>query len=132
MMAFILEAQNRPGEVARVSEALAEKGINVTGIGSVAWGEHGAVGIMTADEPATRDALDTAGLSYREVETVEFHLANRPGTLAEATRNLANAGVNIEFLCTTAASGAEVTLTAGVDNAPAARQALGSAILAHA
>lgn len=132
MIAFIVELENRPGEIARVSEAIGEKGINITGIGSVAWGERGAVGLTTSDPAETRDMLDRAGLVYREVETVEFRLADKPGTLADATRKLANAGVNVEMLVGSATSGGEVTVTAAVDNVPLAQQALGSAIAAHA
>jgi len=128
MIAFIVESENRPGEIARVSEALAEKGINITAIGSVAWGARGAIGLMTSDEEGTRDALERAGLSCGEVDTVEIRLPDKPGTLAEVSRSLANAGVNIEFLATSGMSGGEVTLVAAVDNVPLARTALGTAV----
>ncbi len=130
MTAFIIESENRPGEIARVSEAIAEKGINITTLGCIAWGERGALGLVTSDPDETRDALDRAGMVYREVETVEFHLPDRPGTLAEASRKLASAGVNIEFLVPSGRSGGEVTLIAGVDNVPQAQQALGTAAVA--
>lgn len=132
MTAFIVQCQNRPGEIARISEAVAKQGINITSLGSVAWGDTGAVGLLTADERGTRDALTKSGLKYKEIETVEFAVADRPGTLAEATRKLANAGVNIEFLTPTGMSGTQVRVTAAVDNAPAARQALGTLVAAHA
>lgn len=128
MIAFIVESENQPGEIARVSEALAEKGINITAIGSVAWGARGAIGLMASDEEGTRDALERAGLSCREVDTVEIRLPDKPGTLAEVSRSLANAGVNIEFLATSGMSGGEVTLVAAVDNVPLARTALGTAV----
>jgi hypothetical protein len=132
MIAFIVECENRPGEIARVSEAVAEKGINITSVGSVAWGERGAIGLLTADEDGTRDALDKAGFRCHELETVEFSLPDRPGMLAEASRKLANAGVNVEFLSASGMTGGEVTLVAAVDNAPMARQALGTLAAAHA
>lgn len=124
MNAFIIECPNRPGEVARISEACAGRGVNISSIGSVAWGEQGAIGILTSDEARTREALEGAGCTFREAEVVEFALANRPGTLAEASRNLANAGVNIEFLTFTGMRDGDVLAAAAVDNVPAARQAL--------
>lgn len=127
MTAFIIEAENRPGEIARICEALGEQGINITAFGSIAWGDRGAIGLMTADDGLARDAFDKAGLSYHEVETVEFRLDDRPGTLAEVSRNLANAGVNVEFLVASGMDGGQVLVTAGVDNVPAARQTLGAA-----
>ena len=132
MIAFIVESENRPGEIARISGALGEQGINITAIGSVAWGERGAIGLLTADEEGTRDAFDKAGLSYRELETVEVRLEDRPGTLAAASRKLADAGVNIEFLVVSAMGGGEVTLSAAVDDAHLARQALASMATANA
>lgn len=132
MLAFIVESENRPGEIARVSEALAEEDINITAVGCVAWGDRGAFGLMTTDEPGTRDAFDRAGVTYRELDAVEFRLADRPGTLAEASRKLADAGVNVEFLAATGIAGGEVTLVVGVDNVPMAQRALGSAVLARA
>ncbi|MGH2429612.1 MAG: hypothetical protein ACRDGV_12185 [Candidatus Limnocylindria bacterium] len=132
MIAFIVESENRPGEIARISEAVAEKGINITALGSVAWGERGAIGLQTSDPDETRDAFDRAGLVYREVETVEFHLPDKPGTLASASRKLANAGVNVEFLVPSGMRGGDVAFTAGVDNVPLAQQALGAAVLTHA
>jgi hypothetical protein len=132
MTAFIIQGQNRPGELARICEAIAKQRINITSLGSVAWGTTGAVGVLTEDDKGTRDALATAGVQYKEVETVEFGLADKPGTLAEATRKLANAGVNIEFLVPTGMRGGEVQGTAGVDNAQAARQALGTLTAARA
>lgn len=132
MIAFIVESENRPGEIARISGALGEQGINITAIGSVAWGERGAIGLLTADPEGTRDAFDKAGLSYRELETVEVRLQDRPGTLAAASRKLADAGVNIEFLVVSDLGGGEVTLSVAVDDAHLARQALASMATANA
>lgn len=132
MLAFIVESENRPGEIARVCEALAEQDINITSVACVAWGERGAFGLMTTDVPGTRDAFDRAGVTYREIDAVEFRLPDRPGTLADASRKLADAGVNVELLAATGMSGGEVTLVVGVDNVPMAQRALGSAVLAHA
>jgi hypothetical protein len=82
------------------------------------------MGVLTNDEQGTRSAFDDAGISYREVELVSFAIPDRPGTLAEASRRLADAGVNIELLLPTGMSGSDVSIAAGVDNAAAARDAL--------
>jgi len=132
MHAFIVECLNKPGELARVTEAVAAKGINLISSSTLAWGEMGAIGFLTNDEPGTRTALEQAGLAHREVEVVSFDLPDRPGTLADASRRLATAGVNIEFLVPTAFSGGRVTFAAAVDNVPAAQQALGDLLKVHA
>jgi hypothetical protein len=124
MFGFVVECANRPGEVARVSQAIAEKGVNITASCSLAWGEHGAIGVITSDTESTREALESTGMTFHEYELVNFRLADRPGTLAEASQRLASAGVDIEFLVPTGYSGGEVALAVGVDNVPLARQAL--------
>jgi hypothetical protein len=127
MNGFVIEADNRPGEIARVTEAVAAKGINIVSTASLAFGDRGAIGLITNDEAGTRGALDDAGIGYREIEIVGFTLPDKPGALAEASRRLADAGVNIEFLLPTKIGGGEVTVAAGVDNASVARDTLGEA-----
>src|SRR3990170_2973293 len=70
MNAFIVSGQDRPGELARVAEAVAERGVNITNITCVAWGGQGAIALLTNDEPATRSLLSAKGFPYREVELV--------------------------------------------------------------
>jgi hypothetical protein len=125
MNAFVVEMENRPGELARLAEAIADKGINITAIGAATSGSTGGIGFLTNDEEGTRQALDQVGLAYRSVELVAAALEDRPGTLAQAARRLADAGVNIELLLATGMSASRVTMAFGVDDASAARQALG-------
>ena len=122
MRAFIVECLNKPGELARVTQAVAARGINLISSSTIAWGDKGAIGFLTNDEPGTQGALDQAGIAYRAVETVNFGLADQPGTLADASRRLADAGVNIEFLVPVAIGGSRITIAAAVDNVPAAQQ----------
>jgi len=130
MSAFIAEVENKPGELARVAEAVAAKGANITSASTLAWGDKGAVGLLTDDESGTRQALDEGGFQYRETETVTFRLEDRPGRLAEASRRLAAAGVNIEFLVPTGMAGGEVTIAAAVDQVASAREALRELVVA--
>jgi len=124
MNGFIIECANKPGEIARVAEAIAAKGINIASSASLAIGDRGAVGLLTNDEQGTRKALDEAGVGYREVEVVSVSLTDTPGTLADASRRLADANVNVELLMPTRIGGGEVVVAAGVENAAAARDAL--------
>jgi hypothetical protein len=124
MIGFLVECENRPGEIARVSQAIAEKDVNITASSSLAWGEHGAIGVIASDADAAREALAGTGMTVHEYELVSFQLLDRPGSLAEASDRLATAGVNVEFLLPTGYAAGEVTLAAGVDNVMLARQAL--------
>lgn len=129
MIGFLVECENRPGEIARVSGAIAEREVNITASCSLAWGDHGAIGLIASDAEAAREALAATGMTIHEYELVSFQLPDRPGTIAEATDRLAKAGVNVEFLLPTGYDG-EVTLAAGVDNPVLARQALSQVAVA--
>jgi hypothetical protein len=125
MNAFIIELDNRPGSLADVAAAIAEKGINISGVAGATGTTTGAVALVTNDEDATRSALDSAGARYREVALASASLEDKPGVLAEVARNLANAGVNIEAIFPTGMEGGRITVAFGVDNIEAAKSALG-------
>lgn len=125
MRAFIVELQNRPGSLAATAEAIAAAGINIEGVAGLAMGSSGAVAVITGDEAGTRRALDDASFTYRDVELVTAALDNQPGTLAAATKRLADAGVNVELLTPVGMDGGKVTVAFGVADAAAARTALG-------
>jgi hypothetical protein len=127
MNAFIVEAQNQPGELARVAGALGDRGVNITTGAAIGLGSGGGFGFLTNDEAGARNALDKAGIRYREVEVVPTSLEDEPGALAAVARRLADAGVNIEFIIPTGMSGGKVHVAVGTNNAQAARSAMGQA-----
>jgi hypothetical protein len=124
MNCFMVEARNKPGELARIAEAIAQKGINITGFTGAACGDSGSVCLLTNDEAGTRRALADAHYTFHETELVSTALEDRPGTLAEAARRLATAGVNIEAALPTGMSGGRVTLAFATSDPAKARAAL--------
>ena len=125
MNAFIVELPNQPGSLAMVAEAVAARGINITGFAGATSGDLGSVVFTTDDESATRSALGEKGWVYREVPIVYASLEHRPGTLAAAARNLADAGINIETAFVAGMDGDKVQVAFGVDTPEAAKRALG-------
>lgn len=132
MHAFLVEADNRPGSLADIAEAIAGRGINITGIAATTAGKRGSLAIITNDQDATRSVLEGHGASYREIGLVSVGLEDRPGTLASAARRLASAGVNVELLMPTGMDGGKVSVAIGVDNVEGARRALGELAAARA
>src|SRR3989304_4428597 len=63
---------------------------------TLGWGPRMPPPRPPSGEPAPRSLLSAKGFAYREVELVACTLEDKPGTLAEATRKLADAGINIE------------------------------------
>jgi hypothetical protein len=126
MKSFVVTCENRPGEFARMAEAIAARNINIDTVAGVGFADRGAVGILTGDEDGTRAALREAGLEFRECETVDVPLEDRPGKLAEACRRLADAGVNIDMLAPTRLGDTTTSIAFGVEDAEAAHKALGA------
>lgn len=129
MNAFIVELPNKPGELARITEAIAQKGIDITSFSGATCGDTGSVALLTNDEAGTRSTIQAAGFKAREIEVVPTSLENRPGTLAEAARRLADAGVNIEAALPTGMSGSNVVVAFATSDPAKARQALGEKVL---
>jgi len=63
---FTVKLDDRPGSLARVATALAERGVNITGIVGVAEDTDGALMLTTSDATATREAFTSLGLAFEE------------------------------------------------------------------
>ena len=127
MNAFLVELENKPGELARVTEAVAAKGIDITGVSGSTCGSSGSVALMTDNDAATRTALGDAGVTFREMEATQAAIATAPGSLAMACRRLADGGVNIEALMPTGMEGDHVMVVFVTGDPTKARQILSTA-----
>lgn len=126
MIAFMVDLQDKPGEVARVAEAIAQKGINIEGFSGATAGGRGAVILVTNDEEGTRRALADAGCQVRESELVTASLDHQPGSLAAAARKLADAGINIQGALPVGMSEGKVSIAFATDQPAKTRELIGS------
>ena len=129
MNAFVVTGPNKPGELARLTDELAHRGVNITGFSSATCGDIGTAYLLTNDESATRSALTSGKWTYNEIEVVAAQLASAPGSLHEASERLGRAGVNIEGAIATGMSGNNITVAFITNNPARAREALGTAVL---
>lgn len=127
MNAFLIELDNKVGELARIAEAIAAKNINITAISGATGTSSGNIAVLTADEAGTRAALQGAGCSFREMEVTEIPLPNVPGSLANAARRLADGGVNIEALVLTGMQGNDINVAFVTADPAKARSILSTA-----
>lgn len=124
MQAFLVEEKNRPGELARVTEKIAAHGVNIEAF-CLGYGNTGACTFLSHDEPGLRNALDSDGITYKEIPTLTVWMEDRPGVIAKTTRRLADAGVNIEFLAPVDhKADRRATVAIGADKIDVARQTL--------
>jgi hypothetical protein len=127
MNAFLVELENKPGELARVTEAIAAKGVDISGVSGSTCGSSGSVALMTDNDATTRSALEEARVTFREMEATPAAIGMAPGSLAKACRRLADGGVNVEALMPTGMEGDHVTVAFITSDAAKARQILSQA-----
>jgi hypothetical protein len=63
---FTVQLADRPGALAQVANALAERGVNITGIVGVAEDTDGALMLTTSDAAKTREAFLALGITFEE------------------------------------------------------------------
>jgi hypothetical protein len=91
---FVVQLDNRPGELAQLARALGARGINIDHISCAGTGSI-ACAFMTTHDGETREVLRGLGHEFIEGTTVVVDVLDRPGGLADVAERLAGAGVNI-------------------------------------
>ena len=90
--------EDKPGELASLGEATGRVGINIEGVCCFSSQGRFVVHLLVDDAAAARQAIEGVGYTLiEEREVVVVGLEDRPGALGEATRKVADAGVNIEL-----------------------------------
>jgi hypothetical protein len=117
--------QDRPGELARLGEVAGAAGVNLQGLAAFTGEGRGIVHVLIDDGalPAARVALKEAHLGIAdEREVLVIDVTDRPGSLGELTRTLAEANVNVDLAYTTC--GGALRLVIATDDLNSARAAL--------
>ena|SRR5215207_8327092 len=128
MGAFTVELENQPGELARLCEAMAARGVNIVVCGTT-HGGGGTVAFIADDETAARTALEGAEIEFDEHESLTVRMDNVPGAGAATFRKLADAGVNIDLLLPVQVSSEEFLAVICADDLRAAASALGDQVI---
>jgi hypothetical protein len=128
MSAFVVELQNRPGELARLCDAMAGQGVNLV-LCAIAHGDSGTIAFVVDDEATGRTVLDGAGIEYAERPALTVRMDNVPGAGAVTFLRLAKAGVNVELLLPIRISSEQFFAVICVDDVEAASEALGEQVI---
>jgi len=114
--------EDRPGRLADLGEATGGAGINIEGLCATTGGDEADVHILVEDPAAARDALTAAGIDVQsESDVLVVDVEDRPGTMGEVARRVADAGVNITLAYATFGG---TRLVLGVDDIDKARGAV--------
>jgi hypothetical protein len=100
-MAFdlVIEIENSPGALARVAAAISDAGVNIAAATCIGAGETVELHILVPHVEAARHLLAISHLAVtREREVVVVNVEDRPGVLADLTRRIAAAGVNLDLV----------------------------------
>jgi hypothetical protein len=128
MSAFTVQMGNRPGELARLCEAMAGHKVNIV-LSATVHGEQGSIAFVVDDERLARTALQDADIEFVERPALTVRMENVPGAGAASFRRLADAGVNLELLLPVQVSRDEFFAVVCVDDIDVARTALGSYVV---
>jgi hypothetical protein len=94
-----IDVENKPGALAEVAAAISDAGVNIAAATCVGPGERAELHILVPHAGAARHALGISHVAVtREREVVAVEVEDRPGVLADLTRKIARAGVNIDLV----------------------------------
>jgi hypothetical protein len=96
---LVIEIENTPGALAEVAAAISDAGVNLAAATCVGAATRAELHILVRHAEAVRHALGISHLGVsREHEVVVVDVADRPGVLADITRKVAAAGVNLDLV----------------------------------
>jgi hypothetical protein len=96
---LVIEIENTPGALARVAAAISDAGVNIAAATCVGPGERAELHILVPHAEAVKRALAISHVAItREREVVVVDVEDRPGVLADLTRKIARAGVNLDLV----------------------------------
>jgi hypothetical protein len=96
---LVIDIENTPGALAQVAAAISDAGVNIAAATCVGAGEWAELHILVPHAEAARHSLAISHVAVtREREVVVVDVEDRPGVLADLTRKIARAGVNLDLV----------------------------------
>jgi hypothetical protein len=96
---LVIDIENTPGALADVAAAISDAGVNIAAATCVGPGEQAELHILVPHAEAARHSLAISHVAVtREREVVVVDVEDRPGVLADLTRQIARAGVNLDLV----------------------------------
>ena len=96
---LVIDIENTPGALAQVAAAISDAGVNIAAATCLGTGEHAELHILVPHGGAVRHLLAISHLAVtREREVVVVDVEDRPGVLADLTRKIARAGVDLDLV----------------------------------
>ena len=91
--------REHPGALAKVAAAISDAGVNIAAATCLGAGDRAELHILVKHAEAARHSLAISHLAVsREREVVVVDVEDRPGVLADLTRRIARAGVDLDLV----------------------------------
>jgi len=124
MKEFKVFVADKPGELARVTEALSNNAVNIRAIASESKHDASFLRVVTNDIATTEKALHGTGLKFETSEILTLELIDRPGELSKVAKRLARAGINVVSLYLLGSKNGRTEIAMVVDDLPRAQATL--------
>ena len=111
-----IQLTNHPGDLARMAQALARRGVNIKALAAISIGGVAIAHILPDDIVVARSAFEAANIKFTEGEVHLVLLENKAGVLANVTSRLGEAGINLEAIYVTGVADDLVELAVVTDN----------------
>jgi hypothetical protein len=119
-----IQLTNHAGDLARVAQALAHRGVNIKALAGMSIGGVAMARILPDDIVGARSAFEAASIRFTESEVHLVLLENTAGVLATVTGRLGEAGINLEAIYVTGTADDLVELAIACDNPKKAKKIL--------
>jgi hypothetical protein len=96
-----IQLTNHPGDLGRVAQVLARRGVNIKALAAISFGGVAIARILPDDIVVARSAFEAANIRFTEGEVNLVLLENKAGLLASVANRLGEAGINLEALYVT-------------------------------
>jgi len=99
MVDLVIDVENTPGALAQVAAAISDAGVNIAAATCLGPGERAELHVLVKHAEAARHSLAISHLAVtREREVVVVDIEDHPGVLADLTRKIATAGVDLDLV----------------------------------
>src|SRR3954452_4276037 len=120
---LVIDIENTPGALARVAAAMRDAGVNIAAATCIGPGDRAEVHILVPHAEAARHALAISHVAVtREREVVVVDIEDCPGVLADLTRKIVKAVVNLDLVYVATRN----RVVFGADDLEALRAAVGA------
>ena len=96
---LVIEIKNEAGALAHVAAAISDAGVNLAAATCIGTADRVELHVLVPHAEAARHALSISQLAVsREREVVVVEVEDRPGVLADLTRKVAQAGIDLDLV----------------------------------